>query len=279
MQTELARDGSDRVVRRRPSPYSAALADIVEGASKSWMWTAFAIQDIKLRYRGSILGPFWLTISTLVMVSSMGVIYARLFNMPASQYLPYLMVGLILWQFISAVISEGCSTFLSVDNIIQQVPMPFSIHVFRTVFRNIIVLAHNAVIIPLGLLILGVPIGWRALELIPALCLYAVNGFWIGLLLGMLSARFRDVPPIIANIVQVLFFVTPIIWHVESLGDLRVIGDVNPAFAAIDVVRAPLLGVSTNVYSWPVFLAFTLFGCWGTFVIFARFRARIAYWI
>ncbi len=65
------------------SPVSAAWSDIISGAAKSWLWMALAFQDIKLRYRGSVLGPFWLTISTVVMVASMGVIYSTLFNISA----------------------------------------------------------------------------------------------------------------------------------------------------------------------------------------------------
>ena len=239
---------------------------------------ALAFQDIKLRYRGSVLGPFWLTISTVVMVASMGVIYSTLFNVSAQTYLPYFAIGLILWGYISGAISEGCQTFLGAEGIIQTVPLPYSVHAYRAVFRNLIVLAHSLVIIPLVLLIFQIPVGWRILEIVPALILYALNGVWISVFFGMLSARFRDVPPIVANFTQVLFFLTPIIYPESLLGTWRAVADLNPAFAAIDVMRAPLLGVATSTYSWPMFLVTTATGCLGTFIIFARFRARIAYW-
>jgi ABC-2 type transport system permease protein/lipopolysaccharide transport system permease protein len=256
-----------------------AWTDIVSGAAKSWMWATLAVQDIKLRYRGSVLGPFWLTISTVIMVSSMGVIYSTLFHTEMKTYLPYLAIGLILWGFVSSTISEGCTTFLSAEGIIQTVPMPFSVHAYRTVFRNLIVLTHNLVIIPLGLLIFQIPIDWRIVEILPALVLYAINGVWISILFGMLSARFRDIPPIVVNFTQILFFVTPIIYPVSSLGKWTAIAIFNPAFAAIDVVRAPLMGVAPNPYSWTMLLTTTIVGCAGTFLIFKTFRSRIAYWI
>ena len=260
------------------SAVSAAWSDIVSGAAKSWLWMALAFQDTKLRYRGSVLGPFWLTISTVVMVASMGVIYSTLFNISASTYLPYLAIGLIIWGYISTAISEGCQTFLSAEGIIQTVPLPYSVHAYRAVFRNLIVFAHSLVIIPLALLIFQIPVGWRILEIVPASILYALNGVWISVFFGMLSARYRDVPPIVANFTQVLFFLTPIIYPASSLGTWRAVADLNPAFAAIDVVRAPLLGVATSTYSWPILLVTTAAGCLGTFIIFAHFRARIAYW-
>jgi ABC-type polysaccharide/polyol phosphate export permease len=261
-----------------PSPISAAWSDIANGAAKSWLWMALAFQDTKLRYRGSVLGPFWVTISTVVMVASMGVIYSTLFNISVSTYLPYLAIGLILWGYISAAISEGCQTFLSAEGIIQTVPLPYSVHAYRAVFRNLIVLAHSLVIIPLALLIFQIPVGWRVLEIVPALILYALNGVWISVFFGMLSARYRDVPPIVANFTQVLFFLTPVIYPANLLGKWRAVADLNPAFAAIDVVRAPLLGVATSTYSWPILLFTTLAGCVGTLITFARFRVRIAYW-
>jgi homopolymeric O-antigen transport system permease protein len=136
-----------------PSRMAAAWGDLLEGSSRSWMWSAMAMQDIKLRYRGSVLGPFWLTISTVIMVAAIGLIYARLFNMEIGRYLPFLTIGLVIWQYMSSLITDGCQTFLSAQNVIHQVPMPFSIHAWRSVYRNLIVLAHNIVIVPVVLVI------------------------------------------------------------------------------------------------------------------------------
>ena len=125
----------------------------------------------------------------------------------------------------------------------------------------------------------AIPIDWYMLEIVPAFLLLAINAFWISILLGLIGARFRDVPPIVASFLQVAFFVTPIIWPIETLGQWQAIGTLNPLFAAIDVVRAPLLGRATAAYSWTVLLIVTVVGSVLTFAMFARFRARIAYWI
>ncbi len=265
-----------------PAPPGAAVVawrDLAEGLGKIWMWPALALQDVKLRYRGSVLGPFWLTISTLLMVAGMGVIYSQLFNMDIRHYLPYLAVGLIVWQFVSGMISEGCETFVREALVIQQVPIPFSIHAYRGVFRNLIVLAHNLVIIPIGFIAFSLPVDWHLLGLVPALLVLSINGLWISILLGMISARFRDVSPIVGSLLQVLFFLTPVIWPVTALKEWKIIAFANPFFAAVDVLRAPLLGVATAETSWPVLLATTVIGCALTFAMFARFRSRIAYWI
>lgn len=262
-----------------PSKAAVAWRDLVDGAAKSWIWTALAVQDIRLRYRGSVLGPFWLTISMLVMAGAMGLIYSRLFAVDAKTYLPYLITGLVVWQFISGIVTEGCDTFLRAQNVIQQIPMPFSIHVYRTVCRNLLVLAHSFVVIPIGLVVLRLGVDWHVVETAAGLALLAVNGVWISILLGMLSARFRDIPPIVANFMQIGFFITPIFWPIDALGDWKPIATLNPLFAAIDLVRAPLLGLQVSETSWIVLLCTTVLGCGITFALFARFRTRIAYWI
>jgi ABC-2 type transport system permease protein/lipopolysaccharide transport system permease protein len=256
-----------------------AWRDLADGAAKSWMWTALALQDIRLRYRGSVLGPFWLTISTVVMVAAMGMIYSTLFHMAIATYLPYLTIGLIIWQFISTVITEGCETFLRADSVIQQIPIPFSIHAYRLVCRNLLVLAHSFVIIPIVLVIFRQSIHWRVVEAVAGVALLSVNALWISVLLGLVSTRFRDVPPIVASFLQVAFFLTPVFWPLDAVGRWSPILALNPLFAAIDVIRAPLLGASAVATSWTIVLLSTLLGCALTFALFARFRTRIAYWI
>jgi ABC-type polysaccharide/polyol phosphate export permease len=259
----------------------AALArrDLLNGLWKSWLWLALASQDIKLRYRGSVLGPFWITLSTIIMVAAMGLLYARLFNQPPETYLPFLSIGLVIWQFLSGVINEGCHTFLAAEGIIRQVPMPFSVHAYRVVCRNLFVLAHNLVIVPILIIIFSVPVGWSVFLVVPGFFILAINGLWIGLILGMVSARYRDIPGIVGSLLQVVFLATPIFWSPDMLGRWKEWGELNPFFAAIDVVRAPLLGVKTAPHSWEILLLVTILGSICSFGIFARLRARIAYWI
>jgi ABC-type polysaccharide/polyol phosphate export permease len=262
-----------------PTRLNEAVTDLAAGLSRSWIWSRLAYQDIKLRYRGSLLGPFWVTLTNLIMIASMGAIYARLFHVDAETYVPYVMMGIVIWQFVSGTINEACSTFTDAKDVIQQVPMPFSVQAYRVVYRNLIVLAHNVVIIPFGLLLFKVPVDWHLIEIVPGLALLSLNGLWICLLLGSISTRFRDVPPIVSNVVQVLFFLTPIFWPLNSVGELKSVLALNPFFAWIDVVRAPLLGIAPEPTSWPILIACVLVGSGFSFLFFVRFRERIAYWI
>ena len=83
-----------------------------------------ARSDIRQRYRRSTLGPFWITISTGVMIACLGFIFGKIFKSPISEFLPFLAAGLILWGFISQVITEATTVFVSSEAIIKQLPIP-----------------------------------------------------------------------------------------------------------------------------------------------------------
>lgn len=257
-----------------------AASDLVEGLSLSWLWTALAQQDIRLRYRGSVLGPFWQTLTTAVMIGGVGLIYPRLFHVDTEDYLPMLAAGLVFWTFLSGMINDACISFTDVHHIIHVVKLPYSAHVYRSVYRNVLTLAHNFVIVPIIILIFPPPITWQGLILIvPAFLLVVLNGVWITLLFGMVSSRFRDIPPIVASVVQLLLFVTPIFWQIEQLGPSGWWVQFSPLYASVDVMRAPLLGKPPSPYSWDILLVMTVLGWGTTFAFFARFRHRLAFWV
>ena len=263
-----------------PARVARAANDIIEGWRQNWLWTRLAHQDMRLRYRGSVLGPFWQTITTIIMIGSMGYIYAKLFHVALENYLPLLTIGLIFWQFTAGMITEGCGTFDAVQGIIQQVKLPLSLHAYRLVYRNVLILAHSFVIIPIVLIIFPHPTAWlRLFELIPGFTLIVINGVAISVLLGMICARFRDVPPIVGSIVQVVFFVTPIVWPPSALGSNSWWAVLNPLYTAIDVMRGPLLGQPTSPHSWAILSTVTVINCGVSFLFFSRFRSRIAFWV
>lgn len=259
---------------------SAAMTDLVEGYNRNWMWSRLALQDIKLRYRGSVLGPFWVTLSTLVLIVALGYIYPRILAIRRTDYVPYLSIGLVTWSFISSCLTEGCGTFMSATQVVQQIRLPLSFHVFHTVCRNVITFAHSFVLLPIVVLIFNVPITWNILWTIPGLALLVINAFWLSLLLGMISSRFRDIPPIVGNFVTIAFFVTPVFWSAHSLTPAEQwIVKLNPFFCALDVVRSPMLGKPPSLLSWYMLLAVTMLGSAATLVLFARLRSRIVFWV
>ena len=262
------------------SQLSLALFDLVEGARLTHLWGRLGWQDIRRRYRRSTLGPFWITISMGILVGILGLLYGGLLKVQATDYVPYLCLGFVVWTLVNGLITDGCTAFVGASNIIQQARLPLSVHVYRVVWRHLIILFHNALIFVVVAVVFSVWPGWAGLLALPGMVLVCLNGVWVGLLLGAFAARFRDVPPIVASIVRIAFFVTPIIWMPELLPHRAVMPlNLNPFYHVLEVVRAPLLGEVPGLVSWLAMIGFTAVGGIATLVIFIRYRWRIAYWI
>ncbi len=257
-----------------------ALRDLGEtGVLWRLCWT-LAWLDIKLRYRGSMLGPFWLTLSTAAMVAAMGGIYARLFHMNLREYLPFLVLSLVLWGFLAALVGDACGAFTSAEGMIRSIRMPFLLYAARIVIRNVLVLAHNLVVIVAVYLLLRVDPGATSLLALPAFGLWLVDGLAASLLLGALCARFRDIPPIVGSVIQMAFFVTPVIWKPELVGPARqALLPLNPFFSLLEIVRAPLLGQVPGAATYLSAVGYSVLLCAMSWLLFARVRGRIAFWV
>lgn len=257
----------------------AVLEDIRYGLSYWPLWIRLGWQDVMLRYRRSMIGPFWLTISMGIMVFSLGLIYGELFGMAVERYLPFLTIGFLVWGLISASFNEGCQTFIESDGIIRQIDLPLTLFPLRVIWRNLIIFLHNAAIYAVVVVVFDLSLGWSLLWAIPGLFLLLVNALWAATLLGVLSARFRDLPQIVANILQVAFFITPIIWMPQPSFKRPMLIDANPFYHFIELLRAPLLGHPPTLTNWVVTLTITLLGCAGSLLFYRRFYGRIAYWV
>lgn len=262
--------------------FQLAMTDLKDGA-RLWrlIWT-LGLSDIKLRYRGSTLGPFWLTISMGVQVSAMAFLYADLFHTDIHTYLPYLAISIVLWGYMNTLISDGCICFSQSDALIKGTRMPFTVHAARSVVRNTIVLAHNLVVVVVVFVVMGIHESLYSLAAIPAFALWVIDSFAISLLFGAFCARFRDVPQIIMSIMQIAFFVTPIMWYANILEkDPRayLLIRFNPFFYLLEILRAPLLGtpLTTSMVLKALILSAIIIGV--SAVAFARTRGRIAYWV
>ena len=261
------------------SQIEAALIDLVKGMRSFHLWGLLGWQDVRRRYRRSIIGPFWLTISMGVLVAVLSILYGALLKVDIAEYAPFLALGFIIWTLISSFINEGCTAFTDAGSIIKQVDLPLSIHIYRVIWRSLIIFFHNAAIFVVVAFVFSIWPGWVGLLFLPGLLLLCLNGVWMGLLFGLVSARFRDVPPVMDSIVRIAFFVTPIIWMPELLPGRVVLLDFNPFFHFLELVRAPLLGQAPHLVSWVAVSGMTLGGGLAALIMFRNYRRRVAYWV
>ena len=238
-------------------------------------------QDIKQRYKRSALGPLWLTISMAVMITAMGFVFGRLFNTPLRDFFPYLAAGIIIWGFISSVLSEGCMAFIESEAIIKQIPLPYFTFILRLIWRNLLILSHNIVILPFVLWAVGRNFHVEAFLAIPGLALLLINLMWVVLILATFCARYRDMPQIIQSVILVIFYVTPVMWMRQTLpGDAgKLLIEWNPLFHLIDIVRAPLLGDTPSLLSWWVAILMALLGWVVAIQFYRHYKHKIAYWV
>ncbi|MFH0412986.1 ABC transporter permease [Corynebacterium sp. L4756] len=266
--------------------FGAAFKDLVQGARQRELWLMLGLQDIKQRYRRSVLGPFWITIATGVMALALGLLYSMLFQLPLADFLPHVTVGLIMWNFISGAIKEGSTIFIDNEGLIKQLPAPLSVHVYRLVWRQTLFLGHNMIIWLLLIIIFPRTLGWEFFLVIPGLLLLIVNGVWVAMFFGIVATRFRDVAPLLEALTQLLFYVTPIVWTTKTLLDQggavaerARIAEINPLYHYLEVVRAPLIGEPVAAYHWWIVLACTAIGLFVAMMAMRQWRFRVSYWV
>ena len=265
----------------RLSIFGAGLKDIIMSFKDSRLPVFLAYSDIRQRYRRSSLGPFWITISMGVTIACIGIIFGNLFKSPMQEFLPCLSAGLILWSFISSVLTEATTVFPNAEGIIRQLPIPLFTHIYRMIMRNIYILGHNILVLPVVYLCVGKSVSFDCLLFIPGFFILLINLAWMSLVLSILCARFRDLTQIVASFLQIFFYVTPIIW-MPSLLPARaslMILEPNPFFHLLNIVRNPLLSQPTTISNWVISCLIGALGTVASIIFFNIYRRRIAYWI
>jgi homopolymeric O-antigen transport system permease protein len=240
-----------------------------------WAWL-----DIVCHYRRSRIGPLWETVSILVMVLGLSVVSSAVIGGDVTDLIGYIGLGIIIWTAISTLIMEGATTFVRNAGLITTSNVSIDCYVGRTVLRTLIVFCHHIVLYFLGLALLLVPLSWTSLLALPGIALLFINGYWVGVVLAFLCARFRDLEQIIRNLLQLGFFITPIFWKAELVvSSKRAIVDYNVLFYLIEIIRAPLLGQVPPLKYYAVALSCTIIGYLIAVLVYQRMRRRLAFFV
>ena len=259
-----------------------AIEDFVQALKKSNIWFLMAWQDIQLRYRRSIIGPFWITLSMAIMVYTMGFLYAHLWHVSAQEYFPFLATGLLAWGLISSIMIESTETYLFSVGLIKQIKMPYLLHIHRMCTRNFIIFAHNILImVPIYLLFSKqFPFSFAYFVFfIDVLVLYTIAVLYANII-AMVCARYRDLGQIVKSFIQVLFFMTPIMWKIDTLpAHIQAVMIYNPLYHFVELIRQPLLGCYPTLTSYSMTLACVGLGLFLNQLLFVPYRSRIVYWI
>lgn len=259
--------------------FATALEDLRDGTVAWRIATLLGWSELRQRYHRSLLGPFWITLSMAIFILLVGGVFSQLSGNSLREFMPYIAAGYVTWLLLSSFTTDGCMVFIGSLRFLRQMRLPKTTFVLASVWRDLMVFAHNLPVVLVILALCGVrPTAWT-LMLIPAVLATAAAGLILALVLGMIAARFRDLIPIIGSLLQLMFFLTPILYEPARLGWAGHLLAFNPATHFVEIMRSAFLGETPSPTSWLAVLGMLVVGAIGGFLLFVRFRARITYWV
>jgi len=258
---------------------AAATADLWDGLTSFEFWHLLAWNELVQKYRRSLIGPWWLTLSLGITIGAISILFSAIYRLNLSELLPSLCLGYILWTMITTTVSEGCLGFIAFRGYIHQARRPLALYVCWIVWRNVIILGHNLLIYVVVAIALGVWPGAAGLLALPGILVTLIGVSSVAMLTGILAARYRDIPPIVQSLLGVVFFVTPILWTPEQLGRFVWLAYINPVTYLLTIVRDPLLGRVPPPSVWIIAFLVSAAALGLAFLVLARFRKRVPYWI
>ena len=209
-----------------------------------FFWLSLVKAELLRRYRRSMLGLGWSLLQPLSMTVVLGVVYGSVFKLPFWEFAPMLLCGLAFWNMISQSILRGCHTLVSADAYIRQQPLPLAMFPLREV---LVAGFHFLISLLLTLLLVwplkGLSNPWALLALLPTLTLLFLFGWSLAMLAGFAHAYFPDTQHLAEVGLQVLLFLTPVMYPAKVLQDngMGFLLQYNPLAVLLEMLRASVL--------------------------------------
>jgi lipopolysaccharide transport system permease protein len=259
---------------------AAGLAEIMGGIHHWRVWHLLGIRDLRHRYARSKLGQLWLVLSTGIMIAVLSAVWSLLWKSPLQELMPFFGIGLIMWTFLTQVLIDCTSIFVSHGTLYRNQRMNFSVSVYSVIYKNSIMLAHNLVIVAILVVAFGVPINWYDLQVAPAFVLTWITMLWTGYIVAMTCVRYRDIIQVVVTWLTVFFFVTPVFWMPAFLPDrFHFIIDYNPLAQFLELLRNPFLGAPVSAHTWMFTAAIALGGGLVALPVIGRYQRRVIFWM
>lgn len=209
-----------------------------------YFWTHLTLADLRSRWRGSFFGILWTLIQPVATTLLIALVFGKIFHTPIREYAPYILSGMIVWDFVIASATAGSLSFVQADAYIRQSKQPLAIYTLRTVLTNLVVLALASLgLIAWVLIVMPDRFGWPWLAALTIFPILALAAWPMATILAYFATRFRDLPHALGLVFQAMWFVSPIYFEADLFrkGGLGVLVDFNPIFHLLQIVRAPLL--------------------------------------
>tara|TARA_R100000365_G_C2748638_1_gene80918 strand:+ start:18453 stop:19283 length:831 start_codon:yes stop_codon:yes gene_type:complete len=256
--------------------------DVCDGLKRHHVWRAFAWDETKLRYHRSVLGLFWIIASYALFVGGISLFFSGFASLSAQEFTIYVALGYATFTFLMANIADGSAVFSTSSAWIKSTNLPYSIYVFKSLFRSLLPFVMQLTVAFALMLYFGTfaKVSWHAFMALPALVMFLLCAVPLQYALGLISARYDDIQHSINAITRLLIFITPILWvREEAHGTRGLLADLNPMTHFLEIFRNPLMGMDARPLSWMVVIGVTILMWLFAGLISTLMRQRLPFWI
>ena len=210
---------------------------------KRRVWWFTATSRTRARFAKTTLGSFWLGLSNLLSIATLGVVYGTVFSVPDfKSYFIYLGIGLVVWNAISSAIASAPELFSHNSQNIKNMnlhPLFYTLEEWafqlQTFFQSFILVFFVLFFVKKIILINLLVYSW--LPLINLIIFL----YWFPVLICLIGVRYTDVAQFVPIILQLVFLTSPILYRKETLGGLDWIIDYNLIYKILDPIRASII--------------------------------------
>jgi ABC-type polysaccharide/polyol phosphate export permease len=262
------------------APFMPELRKDLAAGMRNWrLCVLLGTTELRRRYSRSRLGQTWITVTTGLSAALLAGFWSALWHQPFATLFLHVMIGQILWLFVSGIVIEATTLFPAHVRYLHNQHTPLSVIVASSVWRNLLIFAHNLVAVLVALAIARL---WPApafLMILPALAIIIVTATATSVIIAALCVRWRDAIQLVTTLMPVLFYLTPIIWKVEFLPPTyRFWTAFNPILPFIEILRAPLTMEWPTLADWRASLIVCVVASAIAGLVIERFGRRVSLW-
>jgi lipopolysaccharide transport system permease protein len=204
-------------------------------------------RDIKVKYKQTMVGVLWAIFQPFITMIIFTVFFGKFAQIP-SDGIPYpifVYTGLLFWTLFNGGLSSASDSFVANEKIVTKIYFPRIMLPISTIITHVVDFAVAAIILGIMMVFYGYTPSIIGVVLIPFLLLMSIlSAMGIGLLFASLNVKYRDVRFVLPFFIQLLLFITPVIYPVSIINEkYRWILGLNPMSGVIDVARTGILGV------------------------------------
>jgi len=245
------------------------------------LWYTLGLSKLRIRYLRTKLGPLWEILGTLLIISVISLIWSKLWGKDYNDFLPYLFFGYVIWKSILSIIGDANMLYHEVyKNVLENIYIhPFKLAIASVAKNFIILIGFIACCLILNI-ILGNFYLRSFIYLTLFIIFFFISSVCLSYLFGMLCLKFRDLQHTIGVVLNLSFFVTPVIWQPEQLGIKgQLIIDFNIIYYYIEFFRSSLINGNVDFKIFMTVFFSTLFLSLLTIIFSNKYSRKIIFWL